>query len=630
MIDSGGVLWVADFGLARTAADAGLTMTGDVLGTLRYMSPEQALAKHGLVDHRTDIYSLGVTLYELLTGVPAVPGRDRHELLQRIAFEEVEPPRQHEPSIPLDLETVLLKAVAHESAARYASAQEFADDLRRWRDHKPVRAKRRGVADRLGKWTRRNLAVVVTATICLLVSMGAGTAVSLHQASVAQEAQKQAETDRDRAEKAQGKAEAAEGRSATDSAIAGAVSDFLQNDLLQQVNTESQFPDEAGGYSNVTVKEALDRAAVKIGERFRDQPLVEARVRRAIGEAYSSLGKHQQAVFHLERTVRLHEVSLGKVHLSTLDSMQRLAEAYLLIGRVRDGIVMFDDLMAKREQLIGLDDPSMLGFLSRFASACQLAGEWDRAIPLAEQLVARRLAISGPTHPDTTVDMLRLASMYEGAGRLPESLDLNAKTLAICQATHSSDALSDELRACRAMRSYARALQAAGRLEEADGLLRKVIKLAPRHPVSRDALFVSTKRILGLNLLLQERFVEAEQVAREALALMDKDARENWSRFHTISMIGGALLGQKRYAEAEPFLVQGYEGMKQRETLIPAGFMHWLTKGGNRLVRFYEATNQPEKAREWREKIGIRAGSMTQPENKDAKPESARSPRELP
>src|SRR5215831_2530300 len=112
MIDSNGALWVTDFGLARTAADAGLTMTGDVLGTLRYMSPEQALAKHGLVDHRTDIYSLGVTLYELLTGVPAVPGRDHHELMQQIAVAEIVPPRQHTPSIPLDLDTVILKALA--------------------------------------------------------------------------------------------------------------------------------------------------------------------------------------------------------------------------------------------------------------------------------------------------------------------------------------------------------------------------------------------------------------------------------------------------------------------------------------------------------------------------------------
>src|SRR5262249_21138787 len=112
MIDGNGSLWVTDFGLARTAADAGITMTGDVLGTLRYMSPEQALAKHGLVDHRTDVYSLGVTLYELLTGKPAADGKDREEILNHITLEEPRQPRSFDSSISRDLETVVLKAMA--------------------------------------------------------------------------------------------------------------------------------------------------------------------------------------------------------------------------------------------------------------------------------------------------------------------------------------------------------------------------------------------------------------------------------------------------------------------------------------------------------------------------------------
>jgi serine/threonine protein kinase len=135
-------LWVTDFGLARTAADAGLTMTGDVLGTLRYMSPEQALAKHGLVDHRTDVYSLGVTLYELLTGRPAVEGRDREEILNAITLKEPRPPRTVDASIPQDLETIVLKALAKEPGERYATAKELADDLRYFHEDKPIRALR--------------------------------------------------------------------------------------------------------------------------------------------------------------------------------------------------------------------------------------------------------------------------------------------------------------------------------------------------------------------------------------------------------------------------------------------------------------------------------------------------------
>src|SRR5262249_12794150 len=129
-------------GLARMAADAGLTVSGDLLGTLRYMSPEQALARHRLVDHRTDVYSLGATLYELLTDGPAVEGEDRQELLHQIAFKDPPPPRRRDRAIPPELEVIVLKALAKNPADRYATAQELADDLRRWLEDVPILARR--------------------------------------------------------------------------------------------------------------------------------------------------------------------------------------------------------------------------------------------------------------------------------------------------------------------------------------------------------------------------------------------------------------------------------------------------------------------------------------------------------
>ena len=122
MIDEQGDLWVTDFGLARPQEDSGLTMTGDLLGTARYMSPEQAQAGRAVVDLKTDVYSLGVTLYELQTPRPAFDGRDRRSLLHRIAVEEPRRPGRLNPSVPADMETVVLKAMAKEPAARYASA----------------------------------------------------------------------------------------------------------------------------------------------------------------------------------------------------------------------------------------------------------------------------------------------------------------------------------------------------------------------------------------------------------------------------------------------------------------------------------------------------------------------------
>src|SRR5262245_54233618 len=146
-------------------------MTGDLVGTLRYMSPEQALAKHGLVDHRTDIYSLGVTLYELLTLEPVFPGRDRQELLRQIAFEEPRPPRRLNRAIPAELETIVLKAMEKNPADRYATAQELADDLERFLKDEPIRARRPNPAQRLTKWMRRHKPLVraLTATVLVVV-----------------------------------------------------------------------------------------------------------------------------------------------------------------------------------------------------------------------------------------------------------------------------------------------------------------------------------------------------------------------------------------------------------------------------------------------------------------------------
>jgi tetratricopeptide (TPR) repeat protein len=175
LLGSGGRLWVADFGLAQVQqGEAGLTLTGDLVGTLRYMSPEQALAKRVVIDHRTDVYSLGATLYELLTLRPAFQGSDRQELLRQIAFEEPVRPRRLERAVPAELETVVLKALEKNPADRYATAQELADDLRRWLEHRPIQARRPTLVQRAVKWGRRHRPVVAAGVTVLLMALVLG------------------------------------------------------------------------------------------------------------------------------------------------------------------------------------------------------------------------------------------------------------------------------------------------------------------------------------------------------------------------------------------------------------------------------------------------------------------------
>jgi WD40 repeat protein len=156
LLDARGRLWVTDFGLAQVRGDDRLTLSGDLLGTLRYMSPEQALGRRVAIDGRTDVYSLGVTLYELLTLQPAVNGRDPAEVLRRIAEREPAPLRRLNPAVPRDLETIIAKAMDKDPAARYATAGDLVLDLRRFLEGRPIEARRFSGTERAWRWCRRN------------------------------------------------------------------------------------------------------------------------------------------------------------------------------------------------------------------------------------------------------------------------------------------------------------------------------------------------------------------------------------------------------------------------------------------------------------------------------------------
>jgi serine/threonine protein kinase/Flp pilus assembly protein TadD len=207
LVDAAGKLYVSDFGLARFGPDAGLTVSGDLLGTLRYMAPEQALARHGLVDHRADIYGMGATLYELLSGRPAVDAAERAVILRQIAFEDPTPPRRRDKSIPEELETITLKALAKNPNERYATAGELADDLRHWLDDKPIRARRPSLAQRARRWGRRHRTLAWAATAVLLTAgvMLAGSIgyVARDRTAQRQFMEQQAKGDLDEANRAQ-------------------------------------------------------------------------------------------------------------------------------------------------------------------------------------------------------------------------------------------------------------------------------------------------------------------------------------------------------------------------------------------------------------------------------------------
>ena len=171
LIDAHGNVWITDFGLAHFHDAPGLTRTGDVVGTIRYMSPEQASGQRVVLDHRTDIYSLGATFYELLTLQPIFPGQTRAALLADVLNHDPRPPRSIDRRIPVELEIITLKALNKNPAERYATAQELADDLHRFLSDEPIRARRPSLLEQGRKWSRRHPSLLAAGVLVMFLTL---------------------------------------------------------------------------------------------------------------------------------------------------------------------------------------------------------------------------------------------------------------------------------------------------------------------------------------------------------------------------------------------------------------------------------------------------------------------------
>jgi WD40 repeat protein len=212
LLDTRGTVWVADFGLATAGDGQGLTQTGDLVGTIRYMAPERF---EGRGDVRSDIYALGLTLYELLTLRPAFAESDRNKLIHLVARAEPTPPRKLAPEVPRDLETIALKAIAREPARRYQRPAELADDLDRFLQDRPIRARRVTYAERLWRWCRRNPALAsatglaaaallsaVVLTVLFALAQARYNLELLHEQGQTLQEKERAEQEKERAEAA--------------------------------------------------------------------------------------------------------------------------------------------------------------------------------------------------------------------------------------------------------------------------------------------------------------------------------------------------------------------------------------------------------------------------------------------
>jgi eukaryotic-like serine/threonine-protein kinase len=704
LVDQNGQPKVLDFGVARvTDSDAKATRQtdlGQIIGTLAYMSPEQVLADLLALDTRSDVYALGVILYELLAGkLPYMLNRQLHEAVRTIRETDPAPLSMVSRTYKGDIETIVAKALEKDKSRRYASAAALAEDIRRYLEDEPIAAKPPSTAYQLQKFARRHKALVagVAAVFVVLV---AGIVASSWQAVRANRAGHLALVERDRAVRAErsatderNKAVSAEQqavearnraiseqqRANNEAATAKAVNDFLQNDVLAQASANAQAGPNTKPDPDLKVRTTLDRAAARIQGKFENQPLVEASIRQTIANTYKNLGLYADAQQHLEHATDLWRRYRGEEQPETLTAMNDLAEVYTDQGKFPLAQALQMKVYETRSRVLGEEHPDTLHSITLLADLYEKQGQYAQAAAMHSKVlqILRRVAgaeqydtisamiglaldyvrfgefaqaekldreavplmrrVLGPEHPDTLLGMNNLAQVLYREGKYNEAESIQSDVLNVRRrllGEEHSDTLTSMnnlgvIYESQRKFSEAEALLAKGwaisrralgeehpstlllmtnlaliysgeqKYDQSEAIYTKVIEirrrvLGPRHPLTTD-----TMAALSALQMKEGRYQDAEEQARETLKIIEETSPNDWKTYQVRALVGGALSQQKRYAEAEPLLLAGYEGMVQRKAEIPFRNLAYLSQSGEWIVQLYRAWERPDKAAEW-------------------------------
>jgi eukaryotic-like serine/threonine-protein kinase len=559
---------VIDFGIAKATEQklterTLFTAYGEMIGTPAYMSPEQAEMGTIDVDTRSDIYSLGVLLYELMTGTtPIEDARLRTVALSEIQrlIREVTPPRPSSRLSTLgdsatilagrrgtdpkrltkllagDLDWIMLKALEKDRNRRYATAGDFAADVERFLHHEAVLARPPSAAYRLATFIRRNRVTVMAATIAVATLL-AGTAVATWQAIVANQAKRSAQS-------AAAAERTAKVIALTKEAEARAVLEFVQNRIFAAARPLGQA---SGLGKDVTLKSTLVSALPYVEKSFAEQPLVEARLRQTLGNSFLFLGETQSAVDQIEWAHAIHGRLLGPSDAATLSSANDLANSYRALGRLDKALALAEETLEARRALFGTDGVPTLESMSTLATIYRDLGRRAEDLDLSEKVLASRRAKLGPQHFDTVTSMAHLASSYDALGRSPEALQLDEEALALARATLAPDHPDIILIRNNLALDYAR----VRRYDEALKLHQQtreisLTKLGADHP---NTLMSASNVAKALSDL--KRHEEALALYKEVLSrLQVKNGPKHPHTLHAMFSIGNELGKLDRYGEA--------------------------------------------------------------------------------
>ena len=314
--------------------------------------------------------------------------------------------------------------------------------------------------------------------------------------------------------------------------------------------------------------------------------------------AYRHARRTAEAITLLEQIRDALARKLGPDHPDTLTTLSNLAAAYQDAGRTGEAIPLFEHVRDVRVGKLRPDHPDTLVTLDGLARAYLTAGRTAEAIDLYEHVRAARVQQIGPHHPETLNTLAGLAQAYQAAGNIDRAVTLfeeAARAIEQQQFRH--------LYAGLVFHTLSACYEQQNQLTRAEAWRRKWLAAVKAQAGPQSTAYATELANLGKNLLRQQEYTAAETMLRECLHIRAAQQPDAWNTFNTRSVLGGALLGQHRYAEAEPLLKEGYAGLKQREAKIPPLSKVRLAEALERLVQLYDAWGKPEQAREWRQQL---------------------------
>lgn len=589
-IDDHGEPHILDFGLAKSAPSdtdvSVMTVTGQFVGSLPWASPEQAEGVPGKIDVRTDVYSLGVLLYQILTGrFPYDIVGSMRDVLERILHAEPHRPRALRTDINDEIETILLRCLEKEPERRYQSAGELARDIRHYLAGEPIEAKRDSTIYVLRKRLRKHwIPVSIIAAFLLTVLIGfvvsaAGWRHAASQRDAAQAAHDEADRQRDSAIESRAEAEA--------------VTKFLTGML-----TSATPYGEQGRI--VSVAEVLDRASQTLDQSFPDRPLVRATIHDAIASTYESLRLYSAARVHSEASLDLRtrmlqpdDLDLAKsllVHAAVLSDVAEYAPAeelarqaldirrrhlgtrhpavaeclhwighmLLLRGRLDEAEASLREALDQQLEFLGRENQGTASMMHFLAAVLVDKGRHEEAQRILREVIAIRTRLFGEKHPDVANSLSLLGESLTSSGNPQEALVVVQSALDIRRALFKNESAE----VANSLSDLCTVMVSLERFEEAEPICRENVRVrrevyGERHPTM-------TIGLIGLGRLYVrwQKPLECEAPLREAVDLLGESQPEHWRLAYANSLRGACLAEQERFEEAEPLLREGLDRIR--------------------------------------------------------------------